>query len=118
MLSEAKFIELWNRQQECGLDVRRFCSNEGIAESTFYYWKKKLQRKESTKGFIPLVIKSARSSLSRQLNKALLQANPGDEPQGATDDFLIEIVYPNGTKLRIKNDLDLTRLRALVYLFD
>jgi len=75
MLNEKKFIELLDRQQECGLDVRSFCSNEGIAESTFYYWRKKLQVKENAKGFIPLVVKPARTSLNRHHDKAPPKAN-------------------------------------------
>jgi transposase-like protein len=80
MQSETKFLGLLNRQQECGLDVRSFCSNEGIAESTFYYWRKKLQRKERSKGFIPLVLKPARASIDRQQNKSLPQTNLGEAP--------------------------------------
>ena len=118
MLSESKFSELWNRQQECGLDVKAFCSNEGIAESTFYYWRKKLQRKESAKGFIPLVVKPARTSLRVQQYKTLRDTNQDYTLHSGTDDYFLEVVYLNGTKLRIKSDLDLTRLRALVYLID
>jgi hypothetical protein len=118
MLSEAKFLELWSRHQECGLDVTAFCSNEGIAKSTFYYWRKKLQRKESAKGFIPLVVKPSRTSLRQHQYKALTETNPYDTPQAGTDDYFLEVIYLNGTKLRIKNDFDLTRLRALVYLID
>ncbi|MFC2081450.1 hypothetical protein ACFLR8_04490, partial [Bacteroidota bacterium] len=33
-------------------------------------------------------------------------------------DSLIELVYPNGTLLRIKNDLDLADLRTLIHLYD
>jgi hypothetical protein len=118
MLSEAKFLELWNRHQECGLDVTAFCSNEGIAKSTFYYWRKKLQRKENAKGFIPLVVKPERTSLRGQQYKTLRDTNQDYSPQAGNDDYFLEVIYINGTKLRIKSDLDLTRLRALVYLID
>lgn len=118
MLSETKFQELFTRQQECGLEVRAFCSNEGIAESTFYYWRKKLKRKENAKGFIPLVVKPARTSLGGQQFKTLRDTNQDYTLQAGTDDYFLEVVYLNGTKLRIKSDLDLTRLRALVYLID
>jgi len=118
MISETKFLELLDRQQECGLDIRSFCSNEGISKSTFYYWRKKLQQKESRKEFIPLVIKPAHRSIRRQQPYSLPQPNQEEPQQTAPDDFMLEIVYPNGTKLRVKNDLDLQRLRALVYLFD
>ena len=109
MLSESKFSELLARQQECGLNITAFCSNEGLPKATFYYWKKKLQRKQSAKGFIPLLVKPERTSIRQRHYRAL--------PDGANDYFL-EVEYLNGTKLRIKGELDLTRLRELVYLID
>jgi len=118
MLSEAKFRELYFRQQECGLDVKAFCSNEGIAPSTFYYWKKKLLQKENAKGFIPLVVKPARTSIPRQNHRTIAETTPDDKPQTGHKDFILEFEYPNGTKLRVNNDLDLPHLRALVYLLD
>jgi hypothetical protein len=119
MLSEAKFRELMGRHQESGLDVKAFCSNEGIKESTFYYWKKKLQWKDRAKGFIPLVVAPAGKNLKRQHRyKSITEPFAGNPQQSDNDDYLLEVVYPNGTRLRIRNDLDFARLRALVYLFD
>ena len=34
------------------------------------------------------------------------------------DHSLLELVYPNGTILRIKDELDLVDLRALIHLYD
>jgi hypothetical protein len=74
MLSQSKFIELLARQQECGLRVTAFCLNEGLPKSTFYNWKKKLQRKQSVKGFIPLLVKPERTSIrQRHLHTRYLQ---------------------------------------------
>jgi transposase-like protein len=97
MVSESKFQELLNRYQESRLDIKSFCSNEGIAESTFYYWRKKLQRKESAKGFIPLVVKPARTSLSRQQNNTLPQTNPGDEQRQTV---VLILIFTNFNRLR------------------
>ena len=36
---------------------------------------------------------------------------------GSDDDFLLELIYPNGTRLRIKNVHDLEHIRNLVSLF-
>jgi hypothetical protein len=115
MLSETKFLEIYRRQQESGLSVKDFCSNEGIAESTYYYWHKKTRYKRSNQDFISLVVKPSQSFPSQDLAKSQtrLQVN-GD----AEDAVLLEVEYPNGTKLRIKQDLDLDRLRALVSLYD
>ena len=109
MLNKSKFIKLQERQKESGLTVRGFCANEGIAPSSFYYWLKKIKNESNGKRFIPLVVKSAGTSINPFTQSEL--------PQGQkTDDSLLEITYPNGITLRVKNDLDLVHLRALVLL--
>ena len=113
MLSESKFLELYRRQQESGLTVKDFCTNEGIAESTYYYWHKKVRKNRSKQDFIPLVVRSAPFHLSANPSKGHPLVADSER-----DDVLLELVYPNGTKLRIKKDLDLTQLRALVCLFE
>ena len=113
MLNSSKFIKLQERQKESGLTVRSFCSNEGIAPSSFYYWLKKINNEANGKRFIPLVVKSAGENVNPFLQSEL--------PQGQnqrTGDHLLEITYPNGITLRVKNDLDLVHLRALVLLLD
>jgi transposase-like protein len=115
MLNETKFLELQNRQQESGLNVKEFCLNEGIAPSTFYYWLKKQQKHKQSKGFIPLVVKPAPSIYQRNAkgNGQLLSVDHTQE-----DAVFLELVYPNGTLLRVKKDLDLSRLRALIHLYE
>lgn len=109
MLNSTKFLKLQERQKESGLSVRSFCSNEGIAPSSFYYWLKKLKNEANGKRFIPLVVKSAGENVNPFLQSELLQGQRVDGP-------LLEITYPNGITLRVKNDLDLVHLRALVLL--
>ena len=97
------------RQKESGLSVKSFCTNEGIAPSTFFYWHKKL-RKESTDGrFIPLLVRASGST-----------AYPasGQMPAPGMDNTPLEITYPNGTTLRVRQTLDLAGLRSLVSLLD
>jgi hypothetical protein len=43
---------------------------------------------------------------------------PVQGPGEIDDDILLEVVYPNRTKLRIKKDIDLTYLQALICLYD
>jgi hypothetical protein len=115
MLSEPKFLEIYRRQQESGLSVKDFCSNEGLAESTYYYWQKKTRYKRANQDFIPLVVKPTQSFPSPDLAKSQTR----HQGSGNADDaVLLELEYPNGTKLRIKQDLDLDHLRALVSLYD
>ena len=109
MLNSSKFIKLQERQKESGLSVRGFCSNEGIAPSSFYYWLKKIKNEVNGKRFIPLVVKSTGASVPPFKQSELSQGQ-------RVDDTLLEITYPNGITLRVKNDLDLVHLRALVLL--
>ena len=111
MQKETRFFELIRLQGDSGLSVREFCSNEGIAYSTFYYWRKKLYRKDSGRknDFIPLLVKSPGEGITRGSTCPEINTDKGS---------LIELVYPNGTLLRIKNDLDLADLRTLIHLYD
>ena len=114
MQKESKFSELIRLQQDSGLTVKEFCSNEGIVPSTFYYWRKKLQGSNGKNDFIPLIVKP---SLSPQGTRNISRRNYPPR-QSAEDHVLLELVYPNGTLLRIKDDLDLAHLRALIHLYE
>ena len=113
MINEAKILELIRRQKETGLNIASFCANEGIPKSSFYYWRKKL-KKTKTADFIPLLVKSREHHQNRPA-KALVEDPSNDSCHG--DDFLLELIYPNGTRLRIKNIPDLDHIRSLVTLF-
>jgi hypothetical protein len=115
MLNESKLLELIKRQKETGLTITSFCYNEGIPKSSFYYWRKKLSR-EPGKRFIPLLVNSSRASMAGQSKIPLREQN--EQQQRSGEDYILELIYPNGTSLRIKNDLDLSHLRALVNLLD
>jgi hypothetical protein len=115
MDKKSKFSELLRRQQESGLTVKDFCANECIPTSTFYYWRKKLRGINGENGFIPLTIKSPGTALNRRQSRSE-QAMPYRESED--DPVLFELVYPNGTQMRIRQDLDLAHLRALIRLYD
>ena len=114
MLSESKFQEIYRRQQDSGLSVREFCSNEGIAYSTFYYWYKKTKHNRSNQSFIPLVVKSGDPVVSQ----SYVEAPPVQESKNTGDGLLLELEYRNGTKLRVQQEMDLAHLRTLVCLLD
>ena len=113
MQKEDRYRELLAQQQESGLTIKEFCSNQGIAPATFHYWKKKLRKKPGRKEFIPLVVKTG-TSLGTTSNGN----NPHALHSGLERKALFELVYPNGTLLRITSDLDLAHLRTLIHLYD
>ena len=109
MLSSSKMAVVLERQKESGLSVKSFCSNEGIAPSTFFYWQKKLREEGPGGRFIPLLVRAPGS--------AVYPAS-GQRPAPGMDNNPLEITYPNGTTLRIRQTLDLAELRSLVSLLD
>ena len=111
-MDEKKFVELYQRQKESGLTVKEFCSNEIIAPSTFYYWQKKIKNRKGFPGFIPVVVNSAPAiSHGNLLDKTITPVI------GQTNDSThIEIEFPNKTIVRIKSELDLSILKALIHL--
>lgn len=109
MQKEARFKELIAEQKESGLTIIDFCSNHGIVPSTFHYWKKKFSKKPVRKDFIPLVVKPSGTDL----------------PEGSTcteitaaKETALELVYPNGTMLRLRREMDLELLQTLIHLYD
>jgi hypothetical protein len=80
MINRSNFTRYSERQKESGLSIKSFCSNEGIAPSTFYYWQKKIRNESNGQRFIPLVVKPAggafhpvtqRESVQRQKDDTL-----------------------------------------------
>jgi hypothetical protein len=114
MINESKILELIKRQKETGLNVTAFCSNEYIPKSSFYYWRKKLS-KEPGKRFIPLLVNSTPAPMGGPSKDYIREKH---EHHTSGDDFLLELLYPNGTRLRIKSDTDFDHLRSLVCLLD
>jgi hypothetical protein len=112
MISESKFLRLIERQKESGLSIKSFCSNEGIAPSTFYYRQKRIRKESAEKRFIPLIVKPTK-------RMSLPQAGSPEYTQSQqAGNAAFEIIYSNGTTLRVKNDMDLAGLRDLILLID
>jgi hypothetical protein len=114
MINESKILELIKRQKETGLNIRAFCANEGIPKSSYYYWRKKLS-KDPGKRFIPLLVNTMPATMNASSNNFIREQHEHQPSDGA---FPMEITYPNGTTLRIKQSLDLEGLRSLVLLVD
>jgi hypothetical protein len=111
MLTEQQFSEIHSRYISSGLSIRSFCQNEGICESKFYYWKKKMKRffpGDVSCGFVALVIRDSGTGCQR-----VGEANHRIVDSG------FEICYPNGTRLKFSPEgLDLSLLRSLLSLQD
>jgi hypothetical protein len=116
MINESKILELIKRQKETGLTITAFCANEGIPKSSYYYWRKRVNREPANR-FIQLRVNSTQASMSGPSKYNQEQQEQHDH-HSSGDGFPMEISYPNGTTLRIKHALDLAGLRSLVLLVD
>jgi predicted transcriptional regulator len=115
IMTEALFQDLLKRQKESGLTVRDFCGNEGIVPSTFYYWLKKSKLKETRpKVFIPLTI-VGEQLVTHKKNRHFL-AHPSAKEMDTP--VLLELVFPNGTVLKVRSQVDLPLLQKLIHLYD
>ena len=112
-----RFKELLRLQEDSGLTVKEFCKNEGLKPSTFYYWRKKLGTQSRKKDFISLVVQPPEASIAQSRKGTdISTVCPSGKETGS--DAFFELTYPNGTLLRIRKDLDLSQLRALIHLYD
>jgi len=110
-MTEVSFLELVSRRKETGLSVRDFCSNEGIPQSTYYYWRNKLNKKAAQpKRFIPLVVSS---NLAAQKKDQFSHSDPHISAAG-----FLEFVFLNGTRLLIRDQIDLAFLQSIAHLYD
>jgi len=101
-MKESSYRRLIEEQEQSGLSIRDFCSNQGFAPATFYNWKKKLREKDNPHGFVPIVIKEKVVSVIEDKQKI--------------DDKSFEFTFPNGTKLKFTGELNLSELKAIIHL--
>jgi hypothetical protein len=88
--------EYWRKliaeQESGGQKVGAFCSERGITEASFYYWRKRLRKRES-------------------VQFALLETKPTDA--GSTT-CAFELVLTSGERLRIGSEVDAAALRTVL----
>ena len=110
-MTDVIFKKLFQKYQESELSVNDFCANQDIATFTFYYWKKKqTKQNEPANGFVPLVVES-----SQFRNNRFKELAPVLQDEKASDNGLLEFVYPNGTKVLLKGNVDISLLKAISF---
>ena len=105
-----KSREIHASWKESGLSIKNFCVNNGINESKFFYWKRKLDKASlpaSPNGcFVPVEMTRTAGRVSISHRKGI-QVAQSDNPT-------CRIVYPNGVSLVVENGLSIDVLRALI----
>ena len=115
MWNQKEFESVYNRYKQSGLPVKDFCINEGIYQSRFYYWQKKLkdqqQEADQPSGFVPIIFNKPQTPINNTIygGKTLREKL---QPCGD----VIEIVYPNGVTVRISCTADIKQLQSLILL--
>jgi len=112
MLNYHSFEALYRSYQSSGLKVRDFCSNEGIHETTFYYWVRKMKNRQlPSTDFIPLVVENKPSMPSSSLNSVVLP-NRGI----ISKELYMEISLPSGVCVKLQGEFTPDYLQSIINL--
>ena len=86
-------IEQWEKSVT---SQKEFCTQHDLRPHVFYYWLNKYKRMRSTSrsGFVPVEISAG-------------EAQPKDQGE-------IQIQYPNGVMVILRESVNISRLRALI----
>ena len=89
---QERMFSLIKSCKESGMSNKDFCQQNGIGQPMFYYWQKKLAESQDNtfQSFIPV-----------QVNK--YKGHPE-----------MEIIYPNGVRLKLAPTTDLSIIRILI----
>jgi hypothetical protein len=88
--NQAKSEHMRSHIEACsqsGLTVTAYCAENGIVKSNYYYWLKKLNAANKTRGFVALSVAKNAS---------------------------VEITYPNGVQISFSGEINAATLKALV----
>ncbi len=88
---------------ESGISRREFIKQNGISEAVFYFWYKKYRQSlvKLEDKFIPVVIPESKN----QREQHNITVSKKTE---------LEICYPNGVRVKLIQELDLSVLRSLI----
>lgn len=115
--------QLWRRlmakRGRSGLSVRKFCDQEGLRESAFYFWRRELARRDAESASGRGV---RRDGASRALGDVRRQpaflpvamSSSTIEPVRNSAEGTIEVRLPEGTVLRIAGGVDAATLGVVL----
>lgn len=88
-----KMFLLLKSCKESGKSNKDFCQENGIGQAMFYYWQKKFMETQNEKpeSFIPVQFK---------------KENGHSDP--------MEIIYPNGVRIKVSSTTELSIVRTLI----
>ena len=112
MLNYHSFEALYRRYQSSGLKVRDFCSNEGIHETTFYYWVRKMKNRQLPPAdFIPLVVEKKPEFSTSSSNFGSFS-----ESSVVPKELYMEISLPSGVCVKLQGEFTPDYLQSIINL--
>lgn len=105
------FKPLFQEYQESDRNIKDFCANQCLAPSTFYYWRNRLEEtsQHQPENFVSLVFDSNQSAIDNLTNQSLRKSHPISENHAS-----IELVFSNGTKMVLRDNIDKQLLKEIV----
>ncbi len=97
-------------QQQSGLSIRRFCRQEGLAESAFYFWRRELQRGADSS----LKSSTPKASTSSSPNFVPVDIKPTSHQSTSSAPLVIELA--SGTRLNVAEGCSPDLLRTTLEL--
>jgi transposase-like protein len=99
--------ELIGRQRTSGLNIARFCEQVGVAQNSFYVWKRRLRACVRSTGRKPR--RQSAALMTQSLIPVRLVSDPVQSP--ASTAGAIEVAWPGGVVLRVPSGCNLDTLR-------
>jgi len=111
---EAEWAEIISRQQSSGLSISRYCREQGIRESRFYWWRKRLEGSRdkietATVGAQDIGTKPIQF-LPVKIKDTIVDTTARSMDCGSRADIFL----PNGTVLRFSGDVPEDKLSQII----
>jgi len=104
-----RWREILKRQAASGLSVREFCANEGVAQPSFYAWRRKLRERKNN-GSRPREARRPKGAPDHERMFVPL------ELLGAAQS--LEIIHPLGYRVQIGGEVNPVSLRQVIQVLD
>lgn len=90
-------------QESSGQSVRRFCRERSVGEHSFYLWRARLRGKPRQQ-----------KKKAEPVHFALVDSGERSKATGETSAATLELLLPNGARLRIERGVDAETLRLVL----
>jgi hypothetical protein len=97
--TELRWRQILKRQRSSGQSIRDFCQRQGLAESSFHFWRREVTRREQQRKTPSDRLPA--SGIGPAFLPVQLLKTPTEVPSRDTSVARLEIVLPDGLLVRI-----------------